>query len=159
MNKSTENVQSFKIPSAKNRYYRKAFYGLHRRFEEPIEKWLKRIENRIDFCGFEKFTEYLLIDKFFSDLNNEEVSILQSERQTWSLKQLHQYLQTDDVSTELDGRKKVADLKNKSTETSTSNANDEADPLMPIQSIDIAKMDSVSDFEIKRHFLYSLVVC
>lgn len=87
-----ESLHSFKIPSPKNRFHRKSFYGLHRRFEEPIEKWFERIETDINLCGFDKLAEYLLLDKFFSELNDGEIATLHSEGQTWSLRQLHRYL-------------------------------------------------------------------
>lgn len=137
MSTKPENLHSFKIPTAKNRYYRRAFYGLHRRFEEQIDKWLKRIENRIGLCGFDKLTEYLLLDKFFSELNNDEIAAIQSERQTWSSKKLHEYLRTENFITEPDRCKIEADEKNGSIESNTSIEHDEADPLMPIQSVDV----------------------
>lgn len=134
MSNTSENFHSYKIPSPKIRYYRRAFYGLHRKFEESIDKWLKRIESRINRCDYTKFSEYLIIDRFFSELNNEEIAGIQSERQTWSLKQLHQYLWTENVNIE---REKVADDKNGSIEIHTSNdVRDETDPLMENQAIE-----------------------
>lgn len=92
-----DNVHLYKTPSPKMRHNRKVFYGLHRKFAEPIEKWLKRVENRISRCNFAEFTEFLLIDKFFSELDNSEMDILQSERRTWSIKKLWEYLWVENV--------------------------------------------------------------
>lgn len=100
MSNSTEFLYLYKISSPKVRHHRKKFYCMHRKFAEPIKKWLKRIESRINRCDFAKFTEYLLIDKFFSELDKEEMDVIQHERQTWSLKQLRQHLWIDDVNTE-----------------------------------------------------------
>lgn len=92
MTTSTQNVQPYKIPSPKIRHNRKLFYGLYRKFEEPIEKWLKRVEIRINRCDFAKLTEYFLIDKFVGELNDVEFDVMQSTRRTWSLKQLREYI-------------------------------------------------------------------
>lgn len=100
MSNATENSHSFKVPSPKVRHHRKKFYCLHRKFAEPIEKWLKRIENRINRCDFARFAEYLLVDKFFSELDKEEMAVIQLERQAWSLQQLRQYLWIDDMRAE-----------------------------------------------------------
>lgn len=92
MAKSMRTMHSYKMPSPEIRYNRKKFYDLHRRFEEPIEKWLKRIETRINHCDFAEFTEYLLIDKFVGDLNDLEFEVMRNTRLTWSFKQLRGYI-------------------------------------------------------------------
>lgn len=153
MSNAPEKFHLFKLPSPKVRHYRRAFYGLHRKFEEPIEKWLKRIESRINRCDYTEFSEYLIIDRFFSELNTEEIAVIQSDRKTWSLKQLHQYLWTENVHTEPSGCEKEVD----------DNVRDETDPLMGNQPIDIVmeielplKQELVSILEIKFHFFVDL---
>lgn len=100
MSNVTENFHLYKLPSPKIRHHRKNFFCMHRKFAEPIGKWLKRIENRINRCDFAKLTEYLLIDKFFSELDKQEMDAVQHKRQSWSLKQLRKYLCTDAVNAE-----------------------------------------------------------
>lgn len=99
MSNTTENLHFYKIVSPKIRHNRKLFYSLLRKFEEPIEKWLNRIETRINRCDFAKFSEYILLDKFFSELNKEEIDIIGCERQTWTIKQLRQYLWVENIDT------------------------------------------------------------
>lgn len=97
---ASENLNSYKISSPKSRHNRKLFYSLHRKYAEPMEKWLKRIEKRINRCDFGKFANFFLLDKFFSELDKEEMGVIESEQQTWTIDQLRQYFWTKNVNTE-----------------------------------------------------------
>lgn len=77
----------YKTPSNAVLTNRKMFYGLQRKRREPIEQWLKRIQNCIDYCKYPSTIEFLLIDKFVCGLNKCELEIIQSA-QNWTLKQL-----------------------------------------------------------------------
>lgn len=80
----------YKIPSLRVRYNRKIFCGLKKKRNELVNDWFNRVQDRINRCEFEKFTEVLLIDKFFCELSDDEIKPY-LDTDTWSLKQLDEY--------------------------------------------------------------------
>lgn len=80
----------YKIPSNKTRRNRSLFHGLKKNRRELIKKWFQRVQSHISHCEFEKLTEILLIDKFFCELNDEEIKSFQGT-DTWTLNQLNEY--------------------------------------------------------------------
>lgn len=94
MLKAMTNLNVYKIPSNKIRQNRKSFLNLHRNDAEPINLWLDRVESAINRCEYPVFAKFLLIDKFVSEINDDEIELmLRSDvrRRTWSYKQLREY--------------------------------------------------------------------
>lgn len=88
------DLNAYKMPNKKIREQRKVFYDLHRNDDEPMPLWLNRVEGVSNRCEFPVFAKFMLIDKFVSALNDDEVEmIIQSDvrRRTWSYKQLREY--------------------------------------------------------------------
>lgn len=95
MLKAMTNLNLYKIPSKIIRQNRKIFHDLHRNDAEPMELWLDRVESALNRCEYPVFAKFLLIDKFMSEMNNDEIEIMvQSDirRYTWSYKQLREYI-------------------------------------------------------------------
>lgn len=78
------------VPSDEIRNNRKAFYDLRRERSELIKTWLNRIELSVSCCEFAKYTEFLLIDKFFCGLHNDEMHVI-TRAHTWSFKQFNKH--------------------------------------------------------------------
>lgn len=72
------NWDFYKIPTIEVLQYRTAFYRLHRRHDQSIEQWLKRVRDLIDFCKFPLFFKYLLMDRFICGLDIAELQMLQN---------------------------------------------------------------------------------
>lgn len=89
----------YKIPSNKIRRNRKLFCGLKKKHDELINAWFIRVQSRINRCEFEKFTEVLLIDKFFCELSDDEIKTFKTT-DTWSLKQLNEYFSRKNINNE-----------------------------------------------------------
>lgn len=89
----------YKIPSNKIRRNRKLFCGLKKKHDELINVWFNRVQSRINRCEFAKFTEVLLIDKFFCELSDDEIKSFQGT-ETWSLKQLNEYFSSQNINIE-----------------------------------------------------------
>lgn len=80
----------YKVPSIDIVQRRRVFYGLQKEKHESAGKWLNRVRKQVVHCEFIGFSECLLIDKFVSQLNSNEIAIIQSTN-TWSLKQLTEH--------------------------------------------------------------------
>lgn len=90
MFEATFDLISYKIPSNEIRHNRKSFYGLKKKRNELAEIWFNRVQSRINDCEFAKLTDIVLLDKFFCELNNDEIKSFQCT-EIWSLKQLNDY--------------------------------------------------------------------
>lgn len=55
---------------------RSEFYTLHKGNAEPIEKWLDRVRYSIGSCQFGALTDFLLMDKFICELDEEDIQKL-----------------------------------------------------------------------------------
>lgn len=76
----------------------RTFYGLRRERGEPVNQWLKRIQNCIGRCEFSAtITEFLLIDQFLCGLNTSELNSIQSVSQSWTLKQLVEHILSENI--------------------------------------------------------------
>lgn len=84
------DLYSYKNLSDKTFESRRAFYRLKRLDDEPIEKWLKRIENHIVGGAFPPNFDCALIDKFISELNADEREEIR-QQDTWSFSTLHEH--------------------------------------------------------------------
>lgn len=94
MLKAMTDLNAYKMPTQKIREQRKVFYDLHRNDDESMELWLNRVEGASNRCEFPVFAKFMLIDKFVSALDTDEIEmIIQSDvrRRTWSYKQLREY--------------------------------------------------------------------
>lgn len=90
------NWELYKIPSVEILSNRKIFYKLKRKKEESCGKWLHRIRHHIDCCEFSQFTEFLLVDKFFCELNTDEIKSMQTAR-NWSFQNLCEHFKVENV--------------------------------------------------------------
>lgn len=83
------NVHSYETPSSEIILHRKEFYNLWKRCDDRTADWVDRIQSLIDRCKFPSMItkEYLLIDKFVSELGENEQKILQCTNH-WTLTQL-----------------------------------------------------------------------
>lgn len=80
-------LSAYKIPTDAVIENRKLFYSLKKESTETICKWLNRLQNSIDSCEFAQRSEYHLIDKFFSELNKEEICQFRRAKK-WSVAKL-----------------------------------------------------------------------
>lgn len=79
----------------------RTFYGLRREFDEPIDRWLKRIQNCIGRCEFSTIiAEFLLIDQFLCGLNTSELKSLQNVNKSWTVKQLLDHVLSGNIDNE-----------------------------------------------------------
>lgn len=92
------DFDSYQIPSNKIRRNRKVFYGLKKKRGERIKTWFNRIQSRIDCCEFANLAEILSIDKFFCELDSNELKSFQGI-EIWSLQQLNAYFFGQNVDT------------------------------------------------------------
>lgn len=81
----------YTLPSKEIIENRKDFYSLRKKRRESIQQWLERVRIQAGRCEFLKFTDYLLIDKFICELNNEEIESIRYTS-TWTLKLLNESL-------------------------------------------------------------------
>lgn len=81
----------YQIPSNEILENRKEFHRLKRGISESIEVWLNEVQNHANCCDFSKFVDFLLTDKFFCELNNDERDLIRS-RNLRSPQQLHDYV-------------------------------------------------------------------
>lgn len=81
------DIIKYKISSKAAFHCRKVFYSCHRDRIESNEKWFRRIEECVSGCDFGKFSDFMLVDKFISGLNDESFERF-PQRQTLSIDQL-----------------------------------------------------------------------
>lgn len=93
------NLDLYKIPSEEIRQNRKIFYSLHREDDEQITPWLDRVQSSSNRCGFAKFANFLIVDRFICGLKHSELNFLDSSN-SWSLKRLKNLLTNQDIQTE-----------------------------------------------------------
>lgn len=86
------NLNLYKTPSDEILRKRKEFYNLWRRCDDQPTIWMHRAQNQMNRCDFPPFMsrEYLLIDKFVCQLNDNERKFIQSVN-TWTLTELIEY--------------------------------------------------------------------
>lgn len=86
------NLNLYKTPSNEILWHRKEFYSLQRKKNEQTNSWSIRVKCCFDRCEFPPLIshEYLLIDKFVSDLNDNAKEFVQGV-DTWTLKELREY--------------------------------------------------------------------
>lgn len=83
---------------------RREFYLSQKENTESISEWLYRIGKCIKDCDFGAISNFLLIDKFFCELSDEDIRKFQNDA-TWSLEQLLDEQQThpkDESSSPID---------------------------------------------------------
>lgn len=91
-------IDSYRTPSNEILQYRKEFYRLCREIDDQHTTLLHRIQDQIGRCEFPSMIsrEYLLIDKFMCELDDDEKELMQKER-TWTLVELTVYLSRQKV--------------------------------------------------------------
>lgn len=77
----------YQTPSEKVRQSRRTFYLSQKRDTESIPEWLWRIRDYVISCEFGELNDFLLIDKFMSELRSDEIQNFKNSR-TWILDQL-----------------------------------------------------------------------
>lgn len=95
-----DDLDSYKIPSEEIRQNREIFYGLHREHNEEIKSWLNRVQSHSDCCEFEKFTNFLTIDRFICGLEHSELKFINISWNIRSLKELITYFSNQEIYTE-----------------------------------------------------------
>lgn len=95
MSKPSKNIVAYKLPSETIRKNRQSFYNLHRRNGEQRKTWFERIQSVANCCKFARCRQFMIIDKFICELNANEVEQIKPKIDTWSLKQLTDYLVND----------------------------------------------------------------
>lgn len=73
----------FKVPSQLAFHSRQVFHSYEREKTENIDLWMLRIKHSIASCEYETLTEFMLIDKFLSGLNNEDFKMF-SQHASWT---------------------------------------------------------------------------
>lgn len=73
----------FRVPSQLAFHSRQVFHSYQREKTENIDLWMLRIKHSIASCEYEKLTEFMLIDKFLSGLNNEDFKMF-SQHASWT---------------------------------------------------------------------------
>lgn len=91
------NSYLYTLPPNKILENRQHFYTLKRENNERTQTWLKRIQWHINRCAFPKIIAFLLIDKFMSELNFNEVEFIR-RIETWTLNQLLEYFGDDNTN-------------------------------------------------------------
>lgn len=87
------NLDLYKLPLSEILQNHRKFYGLRRDHGEPMNRWLKRIQRCIHRCEFSPITaEFLTIDQFLCGLTSDELNSIQSVNESWTLKQLLEYV-------------------------------------------------------------------
>lgn len=91
----------YTAPSTEILKHRREFYGSWKRCDDQIGTWLGRVQNQIDRCEFPSVLscEYLLIDKFVCELDDNERAFIQSAN-TWTLLELKRYFKVRKVVTD-----------------------------------------------------------
>lgn len=86
------NSNLYKTPSTKIIRHRKEFYSFWKRCDDETGTWLNRLQSQINLCEFPPVMsrEYLLIDKFVCELEDDERAFIYSI-DTWTLEQLTEY--------------------------------------------------------------------
>lgn len=87
----------YKTPSNEILRNRRAFYGLQRKAQEPVEKWLNRIRSSIRCCEFPTIIEFLLMDRFVCGLNSDELRTLRRVH-SWTVKRLEEMYSNQTIS-------------------------------------------------------------
>lgn len=87
----------YKIPSKKIRHNRRLFHGLKKKRNELVNEWLNRVQDRANRCEFEKFSEILLIDKFFCELSDDDEIKSFQGTDTWTLNQLNEHFSCQSI--------------------------------------------------------------
>lgn len=132
------NSNFYKTPSTEIIRHRKEFYNLWKRCDDETGTWLNRLQSQIHLCEFPPVMshEYILIDKFVCELNDNEREFIQSV-DTWSLEQLTEYFL----------RQKVDIVGQVNTNHSANNIVDENSRIPSLSMVHV-KGESVSAFKI-----------
>lgn len=92
MTEINSNLNLYQVPSNDILRYRKEFYDLWRRIDDPSMTWLNRVQNQIERCEFPPLMsrEYILIDRFMCELNDDEKDIVGTV-EAWTPTELTEY--------------------------------------------------------------------
>lgn len=77
----------YKTPSTAVFHNRQQFHATHKVPSETTSDWFKRLQLFIEKCEFESLSEYMLIEKFISGLNDEDFQKI-SQVSTWTTEEL-----------------------------------------------------------------------
>lgn len=86
------SLNLYKAPSNEILQHRKEFHGMWKRFDDEPTIWLDRLQSQFNRCDFPLLMsrEYILIDRFVCELNDDEREFIQSVN-TWTLMELNEY--------------------------------------------------------------------
>lgn len=73
----------YKTPSLISLQNRKFFHKCHRKPTENNGDWFTRLRDSVSSCSYGIFSSFMLIDKFVSELNDENFEKI-SKKSTWS---------------------------------------------------------------------------
>lgn len=77
----------YKTPTITAYHNRRQFHATQKSQNESISDWFKRLQNCVVQCDFEHISDYMLIDKFVSGLNETDFEKI-SQVQTWTADEL-----------------------------------------------------------------------
>lgn len=78
---------AYKTPSQNSFHKRKQFHALQKDETESISDWFKHLQVFITKCEFDSMSDYMLIDKFVSGLNEMDFEKI-SKVASWTLQDL-----------------------------------------------------------------------
>lgn len=123
----------YEIPSSTIIDHRIEFYAMHKESTEALERWLYRVRRSADYCQFGTLRDFLLMDKFVCELNNDDIQILRNTG-TWSFNELDAAVKANEICSV------VIKYDEEAIESEYFNSNgSESDPL-----IDVFKEEFVS---------------
>lgn len=77
----------YKTPTVAAFHHRQQFHATQKVLNESISDWFKRLQNYVTKCEFEQISDYMLIDKFVSGLNDTDFEKI-SQVATWTAEEL-----------------------------------------------------------------------
>lgn len=88
------HLDLYETPSNEILRHRRGFYDLWKRCDDQTAAWLDRVQSQISLCEFPPLIsrEYLLIDKFLCELDDDERAFIQSV-DTWTLIKLKDFVE------------------------------------------------------------------
>lgn len=77
----------YQTPSTAAFQSRRQFHATHKTQSETIPDWFKRLQHLTSKCEFENVSDYMLIDKFISGLNDNDFNRL-SQVAAWTTEEM-----------------------------------------------------------------------
>lgn len=81
------DLGSYNVPPDAVIANRKSFYLMRKKSTESTCEWLNLLQNSIDACEFGQMSDFILTDKFFGELNKQEIHRIGREKE-WPVAKL-----------------------------------------------------------------------